>query len=247
MSARKSPTTRSAAATPSASVDVDRATGDASSPDKVVETIYRGIVKGSYVPGQKLIEADLMQALGVSRGPIREALKRLDAQGVVKLTRHRGAYIRQLTRQETADFLEILEVLTALIARKAAAAAARDDRSAALVREAFHWLENFRDPGQEDLAFLEHRGQFYDTLITIGGNSLIRAMMPLMRIRLLRLQAQPYLTRDDRMHRVNEYAVITRAVLAGDEAAAQRATRQHMKQMQKRFARLPDEAFASEG
>ena len=215
-----------------------------SSPDKVVDTIYRGIISGRYVPGQKLIEADLMQALGISRGPIREALKRLDAKGVIELTRHRGAYIRQLSRREALDFLEILEVLTGLIARKAAAAAARDDRNAALVRDAFHWLENFRDPSREDLAFLEQRGHFYDTLITLGGNTQLRSALPLMRIRLLRLQAQPYLSREDRQDRVDEYAVITRAVLDGDEAGAQRAMRRHMKRMQQRIARLPDDAFA---
>lgn len=218
-----------------------------SSPDKVVEAIHRGIVANRYVPGQKLIEVDLMQALGVSRGPIREALKRLDAQGVIELTPHRGAYVRKLTRQEAADFLEILEVLTGLIVRKAASAAARDDRNAALVRDAFHWLERFRDASQEELAFLEQRGHFYDTLIAIGGNCQIDSIMPAMRIRLLRLQAQPYLTREDRQARVDEYAEITRAVLDGDEAAAQRAMRKHMKRMQQRIAGLPDDAFAARG
>src|SRR5882762_6860423 len=50
-----------------------------SSPDKVVDAIYRGILMGRFVPGQKLIEADLALSFGVSRGPIREALKRLSA------------------------------------------------------------------------------------------------------------------------------------------------------------------------
>jgi DNA-binding GntR family transcriptional regulator len=67
--------------------------------------------------------------------------------------------------------------------------------------------------------------------------------MPTMRIQLLRLQAQPYLTSQDRQSRLDEYSAITRAVLAGDSKLAERAMRQHMKGMQRRIANLPDEAF----
>ena len=67
--------------------------------------------------------------------------------------------------------------------------------------------------------------------------------MPIMRIHLLRLQAQPYLSAEDRQNRLDEYSAITHAVLAGDAKAAERAMRRHLKQMQKRIARLPDDAF----
>jgi len=215
----------------------------ASSPDRVIETIHRGILVGRYVPGQKLIEADLTQSLGISRGPVREALKRLDAEGVVELTRHRGAYIRSLTRQEVLDILEILEVLTALIARLAANAVARD-HNAELVRDAFEWLERFKDPALENLAFNEQRSHFYDTLIRIGGNSQLQSVMPMMRVHLLRLQLESYFSPEDRRDRVDEYASITDAVLAGDAMRAQRAMRNHMRSMHQRIGRLPDEAFA---
>jgi DNA-binding GntR family transcriptional regulator len=216
---------------------------EASSPDKVVDTIHRGILTGRYVPGQKLIEADLTLSLGISRGPVREALKRLDAEGVVELTRHRGAYIRAMSREEAMDFLAILEVLTGLIARLAANAITRN-HNADIVREAFSWLERFRDPNLDNVAFLEERSHFYDTLIAIGGNSQLPAMMPTMRIHLLRLQVQPYFSREDRQDRVEEYASITQAVLDSDPAGAQKAMRQHMKRMQQRIVRLPDDAFA---
>ena len=68
--------------------------------DRVVAAIVGGILSGRYGPGQKLIEADITQAVGMSRGPVREALKRLDAEGIVTLMPHRGAYIRAMTRDE---------------------------------------------------------------------------------------------------------------------------------------------------
>ena len=215
----------------------------ASSPERVVDAIHRGILSGRFVPGQKLIEADLTQSLGISRGPVREALKRLDAEGVIELTRHRGAYIRLMTRDEARDLLEVLEVLTGFIARLAATAATRGD-NAKRVRESFQWLERFKDPGLENFAFLEQRSHFYDTLITIGGNSQLPLVMPMMRIHLLRLQVQPFFSKEDRDDRLVEYAAITHAVLDGDAAKAQSAMKQHMKRMQQRISKLPDEAFA---
>ncbi|WP_411341204.1 GntR family transcriptional regulator [Sphingopyxis sp. J-6] len=213
-----------------------------SSPDRLIDAIHRGILVGRYVPGQKLIEADLTQSLGISRGPVREALKRLSAEGVVELSRHRGAYIRSLTRREALDTLEILEVLTALIARLAANAIV-SEQNADLVRDAFGWLERFKDPALENLAFTEQRSHFYDTLIRIGGNSQLQSVMPMMRVHLLRLQVESYFSPEDRRDRVDEYAAITDAVLAGDAARAQRAMYEHMMKMRQRIERLPEEAF----
>lgn len=80
--------------------DVAEDVGTSSSSDRVVAAIIKGILSGRYVPGQKLIEADLTHTLGISRSPVREALKRLDAQGVVELTPHRSAYICAMGREE---------------------------------------------------------------------------------------------------------------------------------------------------
>src|SRR5690606_34452751 len=57
-----------------------------SSPDGVFNEILNGLYDGRYVPGQKLIESDLTDRFKVSRGSVREALKRLAAEGVVQLT-----------------------------------------------------------------------------------------------------------------------------------------------------------------
>ena len=213
-----------------------------SSSDRVVNAIIRGILSQRFVPGQKLIEADLTASLGVSRGPVREALKRLDSEGVVLLTPHRGAYVRAMTRTEALDLLIILESLTATIARLAAEAVAQG-ANARKMNEAYEQLESFRNQNVDDMAFIDRRRHFYDTLIAIGRNTQLATVMPTMRIQLLRLQAQPYLTSQDRQSRLDEYSAITRAVLAGDSKLAERAMRQHMKGMQRRIANLPDEAF----
>ena len=231
---------------PLASASTERVAGDEagkpSSSDRVVAAIIKGILSGRYVPGQKLIEADLTHTLGMSRGPVREALKRLDAQGVVELTPHRGAYIGAMGREEASDLLVILEDLTALMARLAAQAVSKG-ADADEMSDAYQWLEKFRDGSRGDIAFIEKRRHFYDTLMAIGGNRQLHTVMPIMRIHLLRLQAQPYLSTEDRQNRLDEYSAITHAVLDGDAKTAERAMRRHLKRMQQRITRLPDEAF----
>jgi DNA-binding GntR family transcriptional regulator len=214
-----------------------------SSPDRVVEAIVRGLRAGVYVPGQRLIEADLTRDLSVSRGPVREALKRLAAEGVISLTRHRGAYIHALSREEVNDSLVVLEVLTGLMARLAATRIGTGENEAKM-RKALDSLLAFRASGG-GAAFLEERRRFYDTLIEIGGNHQLRRILPLMQIHLLRMQFQSYATPHDRDEQFAEYTAISKAVLAGDPAKAERVTRAHIRRTAIRLNRLPDEAFGA--
>ena len=78
-----------------------------SSPELIFREIVQGLYNGTYVPGQRLVEVDLTQRWGVSRGTVREALNRLAAEGIVVLNRHRGAAIRVLNRAEMQDILAV--------------------------------------------------------------------------------------------------------------------------------------------
>ena len=213
-----------------------------SSPDRVVDAIVQGIRSGRYVPGQKLIEADLTQGLRVSRGPVREAFKRLSAEGIVTLTRHRGAYVRALTRTEADEALVVLEVLTRLMARLAAETISAGDH-AEQIREAFQWLGAYKSGQASANEYIEQRRQFYDTLVEIGGNEQLKRIMPTMQIHLLRLQVQPYLTATARAEQLGSYAEITSAVLAGKPVEAERAMQRHIRRSRKRYQTLPEEAF----
>ena len=216
-----------------------------SSPDKVVGAIYRGILAGRIVPGQKLIEADLASSLNVSRGPIREALKRLHAEGVVENTRHRGAYVRLLNRQEAIDFIEILSELTGFIARKAAEAVSQaDDAFREHYASALETLNHFLKADDSERLQLEINRRFYDAMMEIGGNSQIASVMPMMRIQLFRMQGQMTIGQQAHRERYAEFAEIARHVLSGKPDKARQAMAGHMQLTLKRLQELPDEAFA---
>ncbi|MCU0789571.1 MAG: GntR family transcriptional regulator [Nitratireductor sp.] len=214
----------------------------ASSPEIVVNAIVKGVRAGRLVPGQRLVEADLTRNLGVSRGPVREALKRLAAEGVVTLNRNRGAYIRALSRDEVRDMLIVLEALTGLMARLAAKHIGSGENRASFERQ-YKRLMAFEEQG-DSIAFLDQRRDFYDTLIRMGGNGELGRLMPLMQIHLLRLQFQSYVTREQREKQFLEYEAISQAVLAGDQNRAERLMKLHIRRTRMVLERLPEEAYA---
>jgi DNA-binding GntR family transcriptional regulator len=211
------------------------------SPDRVVDAIVRSIRSGIYVPGQRLIEADLTRDYRVSRGPVREALKRLAAEGVLTLTRHRGAYVRTMSRLEVRDSLMVLEVLVGLMANLAARNIGEGDH-AQRMREAHKRLLAFKDDGGS-AAFLDERRSFYDTIIQIGGNHELKRMLPLMQIHILRMQFLAYITPRDREKQFKEYATITETILKGDSLRAQKVAGLHVRRTRLSLMRLPDQAF----
>ena len=72
--------------------------------------IRRAIVEGAYAPGQRLVEQRLAEEHGLSRTPVREALRRLQAEGLVDVERHRGAAVRRLSADDISDIYELRSV-----------------------------------------------------------------------------------------------------------------------------------------
>lgn len=86
----------------------------------VCDAIRDAILSGRYPPGQRLVADELARELGVSRMPVREALHRLEAAGLVSLTPHRGAVVSELSEGEIIELYHIRGVLDGLATRLAA-------------------------------------------------------------------------------------------------------------------------------
>ena len=213
-----------------------------SSPDVVVDWIQRGLYTGRYVPGQKLAEADLIATLNISRGPVREALKRLHGKGIVRQIPYSGTLIRAFSRKEAGDLLTVLEPLTSLMARLAAEAVA-DGADAKELTDIKKTIDRFQRGSVNDVTFVGERQHLYQVLMTIGGNVELPVIMPTALLHLLRLQSFPYVENDRRQQITAEYLRIIDAVLAGDPVRAARVGKQHVQAARKRLAALPDEAF----
>jgi DNA-binding GntR family transcriptional regulator len=95
-------------------------------PDQIAEHIFTAIANGEYAPGDRIREEAVAEQLQVSRGPVREALRILEKDSVVRILPNRGAHVTQLSIKEVGDIFEIRARLTgAMIGRLNAEEAAR--------------------------------------------------------------------------------------------------------------------------
>lgn len=88
------------------------------------------IMRGDLQPGERLYEDRLAEQLGVSRNPVREAIRALEATGLVDVQPRRGAYVSTIDPEQVVQVLELRAVIEAYAARKAATARTDDDLSA---------------------------------------------------------------------------------------------------------------------
>src|SRR5690554_866614 len=76
-------------------------------PDQIAEYIFKAIANGDYAPGERIREESLAEQFAVSRGPVREALRILENDSVVRILPNRGAHVTQLSIKEVSDIFEI--------------------------------------------------------------------------------------------------------------------------------------------
>lgn len=213
-----------------------------SSADLIVSSVLRDLYEGRLKPGQKLTEAELTGRLGVGRGSVREALRRLEVEGLVTVSLHRGATVRHLSRADVGDILGVIEALTSLSARLAAQRLSNaEDRQA--LQDAFARMDALTESGGS-FDWGRASGRFYREMTRVSGNRELIRMVPMLQAHIIRIQfSQAYSKmRDER--RLQDYEQILTAILANDGPAAERAARRHVRNIATSIHVLPDEAFA---
>ena len=88
--------------------------------EKAYNAVRRGIIAGTYPPGARVTEQEIVDAAGVSRTPVREALRRLQAEGLVQFVPHQGAVVASWTDDDTEDIFELRSMLESYGLRLAA-------------------------------------------------------------------------------------------------------------------------------
>ncbi len=95
----------------------DKDTASSSLGIKVFNTLQEGIITGKYKAGDSLIETKLSSELGVSRTPVREAIKQLELEGLVQFTPNKGAIVKGISKQDIRDIYTIRMLIEGLAAR----------------------------------------------------------------------------------------------------------------------------------
>jgi DNA-binding GntR family transcriptional regulator len=95
--------------------------------DIIFETIREAIIKGELKPGERLLEENLAEKMGVSRTPVREAIRKLELEGLVKMIPRKGAHVADLSIKDIMDVLELRATLDGLASSLAATRITQDE------------------------------------------------------------------------------------------------------------------------
>jgi DNA-binding GntR family transcriptional regulator len=177
----------------------------------VADAIRERILAGEFEPGERLAEETLSVELGVSRMPVREALRALAAEGIVTLEPRRGASVTTYTPQQVKELVEVRATLEALNAKLAA-----QRKDPVQMRELQRVLAlGARINEKTDLATIqENNNRFHEALEAIGANSVLSNIVRSLRDRTALIFARQ--SRARVRENWKEHAQIVKAVIAGD-------------------------------
>ncbi len=191
----------------------------------VADTIRTAIMRGAFKPGEKLDQQSLADRLGVSRSPIREALRTLAAEELVTIVPHRGAVVTQRSQQELEELLFIRVLLEGAAARRAAEVMT----TAQLQKLEAVLLAGEASTDIEEALGLNH--EFHQTVYEAYAQPIL-----IQTIQQLRNKIAPYnrVYVDEPGNKDVAWADHRRiydACVARDGAAAERETQQHLEQV----------------
>jgi len=193
--------------------------------DWVFEELKSAIIDLRLPPGEPLREATIAESLGVSKTPVREALTRLEVEGLVESTSFKGAVVSNYTRQDLIELYELRELLEVWAVREAATSISSDalTRLDALLDAG----ERLREQGKAD-ELEESIDEFDAFLFEQVTNRRIRALIDNLRAHLTRVGRLTADIPGRLATSVDEHAVIVEGIRRHDPEAATAALRKHI-------------------
>jgi DNA-binding GntR family transcriptional regulator len=183
------------------------------------------IVTGRLQPNERLVEAELIELLGVSRTAVRTALVRLAQEGLVVHERNRGARVRYVDETEAVEIVLARAALEALAVRQAAERATPED-----VEELRVVLGEMRARLDEAdlLGASDENAVLHSKLLELSGNRTVIRLVGGLKSQLVRFQYRTILVPGRSGRSFEEHSAIVDAVAAGDADAAEAAMRRHL-------------------
>ncbi len=135
---------------------------------KVYRALKTEIIKGSLKPGTKLLEGKIAEQMGVSRTPVREALKELAAEGFVKMNPNQAVVVSNASVEDVQEVLQIRGVLEGLAARLATRMISEEE-----IKELEKYQKQMEYYTKKDdvLAFSEMDAEFHELILNVCGNN----------------------------------------------------------------------------
>ena len=194
--------------------------------DVVFNTLRQAILKGELKPGERLMGIQLANKLGVSRTPVREAIRKLELEGLVLMIPRKGAEVAEITRQDMEDVLEVRTALEELAVKDACDHIT--DAQLSELKKASNEFKKALLEGKDLVTCADADMHFHDVILSATNNRRLIQMLNNLSEQMYRYRME-YL-KDERTHKtlIEEHDAIRRALKKHDKVKAGAAIRVHI-------------------
>ena len=206
--------------------------------DVVFKTLRRAILKGELQPGERLMEIALAKKLGVSRTPIREAMRMLELGGLVLMVPRKGAEVAGITEKNLRDTLEVRRALEELAVELACKK---------ITREQLDALKNAEEEfdaaieKQDSMAIARADEKYHDIIFSSTGNDKLVQMLNNLREQMYRYRLEYVKNATTRKQLREEHELIRKALEKRDVGEAKQAVGSHINNQEVTVSRLIQE------
>lgn len=198
--------------------------------DVVFNTLRQAILTGELKPGERLMEIHLANRLGVSRTPIREAIRKLELEGLVTMIPRRGAEVAQITEKSMNDVLEVRRAMDALCVELACDRITPEEleqlKEACDVFEAAVKTRDVKKIAQADVAL-------HDIILRATGNQRLIQLVNNLSEQMYRYRFEYIKDSSQHERLVEEHRMIYQSILQKDQEMAAAAARTHIDNQKK--------------
>lgn len=193
--------------------------------DVVFHTLRRAILMGELEPGERLMELQLTEKLGVSRTPIREAIRKLELEGLVVMVPRKGAAVAKITEKDLQDVLEVRCSLEELAVDLACERISEEE-----LNHLYRCMEEFRESlSGGDIALIAEKDvEFHDIIFTATDNGRLIQMLNNLREQMYRYRLEYLKNKETHAQLLQEHEDILRCLQERKKEAARTAIRGHI-------------------
>ena len=191
----------------------------------VYEELKRQILVGEIAPGTRMMEVELAEDMGVSRTPVREAIRKLEKEGMVTIEPRKGAYASNISIKDMVDVLEVRQGLEAM-----AAAIASEKITQAQKEELQTVIDQYREAVEAENVekMIQYDQKFHMLIVTYSGNKTLTQVFSTVQELALRFRYIYYDDFNRYENMPNEHQEIENAIMSGDSEKARIAADLHV-------------------
>jgi len=196
--------------------------------DKVYHALREAVMSMDIYGGDeppKLDERRLAEELGVSRTPVREAISRLEQEGLVETIPRRGAFVIRKTKREVLEIISVWAALESMAARLATTVA--NDEEIGQLRELFVTFETTHGAEANIDEYSDTNIRFHQSIIALSKSELLKSMTDTLFVHMRAIRAQTIMERDRMSRSIIDHMHIIEAIEARDTQLAERLVREH--------------------